>query len=175
MASNEAKGKSEALVKAEAALRETGHAFNSKGELRQIDPATGDILPDAGFVFEVKKGDHAHNQTRYEAIGEIMTDYVYGLLDSDPVCLKKMDLQSEDSKNSTLKSFIYASEDWECCKKLCLLIHGSGVVRAGQWARRLIMNDNLDVGTQIPYIMKLKSLGYGILVLNTNDNVSCFC
>ena len=38
--------------------------------------------------------------------------------------------------------------------KLLVLIHGSGVVRAGQWARRLIINDCLDSGTQIPYIKR---------------------
>lgn len=55
-----------------------------------------------------------------------------------------------------------------------ILIHGSGVVRAGQWSRRcvygrgtnkltkyppsppnrLIINDNLDSGTQLPFIKK---------------------
>ena len=44
------------------------------------------------------------------------------------------------------KSFIYASEEYENAKHLCIIIHGSGVVRAGQWARRLIMNDSLDLG-----------------------------
>lgn len=38
--------------------------------------------------------------------------------------------------------------------KLMVLIHGSGVVRAGQWARRLIINEDLDSGTQIPYIKR---------------------
>merc|ERR1719219_852966 len=31
------------------------------------------------------------------------------------------------------------------------MIHGSGVVRAGQWARRLIINEDLDKGTMLPY------------------------
>lgn len=55
-------------------------------------------------------------------------------------------------------------------KKLLILIHGSGVVRAGQWARRLIINESLDHGTQIPFINKARELGYEVLVLNTNDN-----
>lgn len=38
--------------------------------------------------------------------------------------------------------------------KLLVLIHGNGVVRAGQWARRLIINEDLDSGTQIPYIKR---------------------
>lgn len=69
-----------------------------------------------------------------------------------------------------LRSFVFACDKAFTSKKLLILIHGSGVVRAGQWARRLIINDNLNSGTQIPYIKKAKQLGYGIIVLNTNDN-----
>ncbi len=51
-----------------------------------------------------------------------------------------------------------------------ILIHGSGVVRAGQWARRLIINEDLDKGTQLPYVSKAKEMGCGVVVLNTNYN-----
>ena len=68
------------------------------------------------------------------------------------------------------RTFVFASEDALENEKLIVLIHGSGVVRAGQWARRLIINDNLNSGTQIPYVKKARELGYGVIVLNTNDN-----
>ncbi|KAL3209667.1 hypothetical protein MRX96_038090 [Rhipicephalus microplus] len=53
--------------------------------------------------------------------------------------------------------------------RLLILIHGSGVVRAGQWSRRLIINDSLKKGTQLPYIRRAQGLGYAVIVLNTND------
>lgn len=34
----------------------------------------------------------------------------------------------------------------------------------------LIINESLDYGTQIPYIRKGINKGYGVIVLNTNDN-----
>lgn len=34
----------------------------------------------------------------------------------------------------------------------------------------LIINDCLDSGTQIPYIKQAQAKGYGIIVLNSNDN-----
>ena len=34
----------------------------------------------------------------------------------------------------------------------------------------LIINDCLETGTQLPYIRKARSLGYGVIVMNTNDN-----
>lgn len=55
-------------------------------------------------------------------------------------------------------------------QKLMVLIHGSGVVRAGQWARRLIINEDLDSGTQIPFIKRAMDEGYGVIVLNPNEN-----
>lgn len=44
---------------------------------------------------------------------------------------------SGGAKGSEQKTFIFASKDiFENKEKLLVLIHGSGVVRAGQWARR---------------------------------------
>lgn len=60
-----------------------------------------------------------------------------------------------DATECEPKSFIYMSEDALTNQdKLLVLIQGSGVVRAGQWARRLIINEDLDSGTQIPFIKK---------------------
>ena len=35
---------------------------------------------------------------------------------------------------------------------------------------RLIINDNLDCGTQLPFIKKAVDDGFGVMVLNTNLN-----
>ncbi|MEQ2213507.1 hypothetical protein XENOCAPTIV_016154 [Xenoophorus captivus] len=60
-----------------------------------------------------------------------------------------------DATDDEPRSFIYLSPDaLTNPDKLLVLIQGSGVVRAGQWARRLIINQDLDSGTQIPFIMK---------------------
>lgn len=34
-------------------------------------------------------------------------------------------------------------------------------LRAGQWARRVIINDNINDGTQLPYIERARNEGYG--------------
>lgn len=33
-----------------------------------------------------------------------------------------------------------------------------------------MINNSLDEGTQLPYIRKALNVGYGVVVLNTNDN-----
>ncbi|XP_006019779.2 protein FAM172A, partial [Alligator sinensis] len=138
------------------------YAFNEKGQLRHTK--TGEP-----FVFNYREDLHRWNQKRYEALGEIITKYIYGLLEKE--ChLKKVTLPI-DASESEPKSFIFMSEDaMTNPDKLIVLIHGSGVVRAGQWARRLIINEDLDSGTQIPYIKRAIEEGYGVIVLNPNEN-----
>lgn len=58
-----------------------------------------------------------------------------------------------DATEDEPTGFIYLSPDaLSNPSKLLVLIQGSGVVRAGQWARRLIINQGLNSGTQIPFI-----------------------
>lgn len=66
-----------------------------------------------------------------------------------------------DATEDEPKSFIYMSEDaLTNPEKIMVLIQGSGVVRAGQWARRLIINEDLNSGTQIPFINRAKEVGF---------------
>ncbi|XP_049765066.1 FAM172 family protein homolog CG10038 [Schistocerca cancellata] len=142
-----------------------GYAFNKEGKLRKICSSTGQP-GDEPFQFSVSE-DHSFSQRHYEALGEVITDYVYGLLEND-LNLHRLDVPQSGSGP---KSFIFATEDaLQNPDKLLLLIHGSGVVRAGQWARSLIINDSLQTGTQIPYIKKAIECGYGVIIFNTNDN-----
>ncbi|KAB5528438.1 hypothetical protein PHYPO_G00140180 [Pangasianodon hypophthalmus] len=143
-------------------LEEFEYAFNEHGQLRHT--TTGEP-----FIFNYKEDMHRWNQKRYEALGEIITQYVYELLEKD--CKLRKEMLPVDATESEPKSFIYLSEDALTNQdKLLVLIHGSGVVRAGQWARRLIINEDLDSGTQIPFIKKAMQEGYGVIVLNPNEN-----
>uniref|UniRef100_A0A9J7YVB0 ARB2 cotranscriptional regulator A n=1 Tax=Cyprinus carpio carpio TaxID=630221 RepID=A0A9J7YVB0_CYPCA len=143
-------------------LDEFEYAFNEHGQLRHIH--TGEP-----FVFNYKEDLHRWNQKRYEALGEIITKYVYERLEND--CNLKKEILPVDATEDEPKSFIYMSEDaLTNPEKIMVLIQGSGVVRAGQWARRLIINEDLNSGTQIPFINRAKEEGYGVIVLNPNEN-----
>lgn len=134
------------------------------GQLRQINPKDNSIT-DVPFEFNVSE-DHNKNQERYEALGEIITEHVYQMLVD--IGLHKIYVPSPESDTS---SFVFGTkENFEGSKKLLILIHGSGVVRAGQWSRSLIINHSTDHGTQIPYIKKAVALGYDVLITNTNHN-----
>uniref|UniRef100_A0A667YBM1 ARB2 cotranscriptional regulator A n=1 Tax=Myripristis murdjan TaxID=586833 RepID=A0A667YBM1_9TELE len=143
-------------------LEEFEYAFNEYGQLRHIK--TGEA-----FVFNAREDLHRWNQKRYEALGEIITQYVYELLEKK--CNMTKEILPVDASEDEPTSFIYLSSDaLSNPSKLLVLIQGSGVVRAGQWARRLIINQDLDSGTQIPYITRAMEEGYGVMVLNPNEN-----
>ncbi|XP_046814906.1 FAM172 family protein homolog CG10038 isoform X1 [Vespa crabro] len=148
-------------------LNEFGYDFDADGRLKKLNTETG-LLINEGFEFNVSENPQ-YNQKRYEALGEVINEHVYNLLEKEG--LNRLPLPKQSSVTIDKRSFIFASNDALENEKILILIHGSGVVRAGQWARRLIINDSLFTGTQIPYIRKAKDLGYGLFVLNTNDNI----
>lgn len=143
-----------------------GYGFNEDGKLKQIDKETGK-LTDQGFDFNIYTSAQ-ENQAHYEALGETITDAVYEKLEKD-VGLKKLFLPDDVPEEEA--TFVFSTtEKLDKPKKLLVLIHGSGVVRAGQWARSLIINHSMEAGTQIPYINKGRELGFEVLLTNTNDN-----
>nr|XP_029533291.1 cotranscriptional regulator FAM172A isoform X4 [Oncorhynchus nerka] len=143
-------------------LEEFEYAFNEQGRLRHT--TTGEA-----YAFNAREDLHRWNQKRYEALGEIITRYVYQLLETK--CNLTKEIVPVDATAEEPRSFIYLSADaMSNSAKLLVLIQGCGVVRAGQWARRLIINQDLDSGTQIPFITRAQEEGYGVMVLNPNEN-----
>ena len=132
-------------------LAEFGYGFN-EGKLRKLND--DGQFSEEGFEFV--------DQANYEALGEAIGDEVYTLLE------KQGGLEKIEVGPSNPKSFIFCSRNHMTSKKVLVLIHGSGVVRAGQWARRLIINNDLDKGTMLPFITHAKETGWGVVVLNTN-------
>ncbi|MBN3320369.1 F172A protein, partial [Atractosteus spatula] len=99
----------------------------------------------------------------------IVTQYVYELLEKE--CNMTKEILPVDATAEEPKSFIFLSRDaLSNPDRLLVLIQGSGVVRAGQWSRRLIINEDLDSGTQIPFIRRAVEEGHGVMVLNPNEN-----
>ncbi len=145
---------------ARSKLRLLGYDFNECRELRQWDKSNK-TCTEKPFEYVVKRGNIRFNQTNYETLSWVITDYVYELLESRGG-LERLHLEGG--------SFVFVSPDWNLnWDKLLVLIHGA-VVTAGQWLTRLFINDNLDVGSQLPYIKRAKKNGYAVVVLNTNNN-----
>ncbi|CAO1415718.1 unnamed protein product [Diamesa serratosioi] len=147
-------------------LADFGYGFNDDGQLRKID-SNGELTYE-GYQFEISEtSTRSENQKAYEDIGSVITDYVYEYMEKHGMKRRYLPDNIPEEK----ATFVYCTEpELNNPKKLMVIIHGSGVVRAGQWARSLIINHSLDAGTILPYIQKARALGYEILVTNTNDN-----
>jgi hypothetical protein len=59
---------------------------------------------------------------------------------------------------------------WRRKSDVGLYLNSIDFLRAGQWARRLCINDSLDTGSILPYLTQAKAEGYGVIVLNPNNN-----
>ncbi|CAG9790772.1 unnamed protein product [Diatraea saccharalis] len=136
----------------------------SEGQLRKLGP---DGQPsDEPFQFNISD-EHHECQAHYEELGNAITNYIYHLLEAE---LSLIRLPVPIDAKPGAGTFIFASKSYDHKDILMILINGSGAVRAGQWARSLIINESLDKGTQIPYIRRAIAKDYGVMILNTNDN-----
>lgn len=53
-------------------------------------------------------------------------------------------------------------------RRACVLIQGTGAVRAGIWSRSACINEDLELGSMLPLIGRCHELGVPILVMNPN-------
>ena len=114
-------------------LIDFSYKFDEEGSLKEVDE-NGEFTEN-GFKFDVYGGNSKKNQQRYEELGLVMDQEVYRLLET------RAGLERVSVGPGSPQSFVFCSPDLATKTKVVLLIHGSGVVRAGQWARRLIINE----------------------------------
>ncbi|KJE92635.1 hypothetical protein CAOG_03555 [Capsaspora owczarzaki ATCC 30864] len=161
-------------------LADFGYDFNRRGELRNV---------------ETRRPFEFVDQNHYDALGEAIAERVYELMETDthltrvqvpvdgdtanassriPAALGGDDDDDDEALPTTSgpKGFFFMSRDALEADKLMVLIHGAGYVRAGQWARRLIINESLDSGSMLPFIKRAQAEGYGVMVLNGNLNAA---
>ena len=102
-------------------------------------------------------------EERYNQVGKLATHVLHDLL-------KTRFNFSRIPLPETAVS-VWGSPGYAEAKVLCVIVHGAGAVRAGMWARKLLLNDSMASGTCLPWIENLMALKYGVLLLSPNDNV----
>jgi len=132
-------------------LNKLGYEFRG-GRLLQVGT-------DEGFKFK--------DQQHYDALADAVLQYVTSLLESEG---QLQPLPLPLGASGGVQSPIFVSKGFETADKLLLLIQGSGRVRVGVWGCALCINKDLEQGTMLPYIRTAAEAGYGIIVLNPNEN-----
>lgn len=105
----------------------------------------------------------------YDALAEAVSQYVPLLLEED-ANLNPLWLPLGVSPGEGCPIFV--SEGFEEAERLLLVIQGTGKVRAGIWGCALCINDSLEHGTMLPFLRRAAASGYGVVVLNPNENVA---
>ncbi|XP_066890846.1 putative protein ARB2BP isoform X1 [Kogia breviceps] len=143
-------------------LEELKYDFNEKAELRHTETHTP-------FVFNYYKNVLERNSKRYQALGLLLDQYIYELLEK--VCkLQKVYIPPEADKEP--RSFFFMSERalTNHHSALLVLLQDRGVFRAGQWSQQAVIHHGLQHGSQIPCIQMALQAHYDVIVLNPNDN-----
>ena len=134
---------SAALSAATGELAALGYAFNEADELRSAPGGTP-------FSFV--------NQAHYEKLADAVARFVAALL-----------RVRHSLVTATVGGVpVLLSHDWWSSKAGCVLLCGAGAVAAGQWARRLCINESLHTGSVGPYVRWAASSGLGVCILNPN-------
>ncbi|KAM9201455.1 putative protein ARB2BP [Dugong dugon] len=143
-------------------LEEFKYDFNDKAELRHTETQRP-------FVFNYYKNVHEKNSKRYQALGHLLEQYIYELLEK--MCkLQKVYIPLEADKQP--RSFFFMSESALTShhSALLVLLQDHGVFRAGQWSQQAIIHHGLQHGSQIPCIQRALQAHYGVIVPNLNDS-----
>lgn len=136
------------------------YKYNEKGEL--LDKKTGE------------KCGRLSTQKEYELVGEYVEKYVETKL------IETFNLVTLYVPNNNSKDFTKRDENQSQCKilitqdfptntKCLMLIQGTGAVRLGQWARSVCINENIILGSMIPYVKKALDNKWSVIIYNPNE------
>lgn len=177
----------------DAVLRSCGYAFNRAGQMRQVD------RPDQGFKWTGQEDYDRLGEAVLDAIQARMrglglsTVWVGAAEGSGPAAqtagsrsfvsraarraaggagLDAAVLMTEKPSHGAAAD-VWVSDDVTTNDgTMLVLIHGSGAVRPGQWARKLCMNDSLDDGSMLPMIRNARERGFSVVVASPNVNIA---
>ncbi|XP_051782039.1 putative protein FAM172B [Erpetoichthys calabaricus] len=138
------------------------YSFTEEGELRQKETCEA-------FVFNYYKDDYESNHLRYQALGHLITQHVYRVLE-EKCNLQRVYIPVEAREQEPKSLFFMSPGALDNPKGLIILIQDRGAIRAGQWNIKVIASEGMEKGSQIPYIKKALGESSGVIVMNPNDN-----
>jgi hypothetical protein len=141
----------EKFQKTQIELQNLGYDFLNENRLVKFE--NGKITKNP-FKYNPK------NEAHYQEVAEKVTKYVQGIMETD------YDMRKFYLFNGT---YVYATPDFRHNPEMTVIIHGSGNVQSGVWARKLCCSQGLQYGSQLPYIKHFTGKGQSVVCLNTNE------
>jgi len=114
------------------------------------------------------------NKQEYDLVGLYVQKYVENLIiktfDLDILYVPNKENKNFEKRDNTMAQCkILTTKNFPSNEKCLILIQGTGVVRLGQWARSVCINENLTLGTMIPYVDKALKNKYSVIIMNPNE------
>ena len=114
------------------------------------------------------------NKQEYDLVGMYVQKYVENLIinkfDLDILYVPNKENNNFEKRDEEIAQCkILTTKDFKTNPKCLILIQGTGVVRLGQWARSVCINENLNLGTMIPYVDKAIKNNYSVIIMNPNE------
>ena len=113
------------------------------------------------------------NKQEYDLVGLYVQSYVENLIitkfDLNILYVPNKENNYENRDETIPQCKILTTKDFSTNPKCLILIQGTGVVRLGQWARSVCINENLNLGTMIPYVDKAIKNNYSVIIMNPNE------
>ena len=135
------------------------YKYNEKGEL--IHKQTGQKCGNLNFK-------------EYQLVGMYVQKYVeksliekFNLITLYVPNTNSTDFTKRDESHAQCKILI--TKDFSTNPKCLMLIQGTGAVRLGQWARSVCINDNIYIGSMIPYVEKAIKNNFSVIIYNPNE------
>ena len=140
------------------------YKYNEKGQL--VNKKTG------------KKCERLGKQD-YELVGMYVQQYLENFLiqNFNLTTLFVPNLINDDfikRDESQAQCKILTTKDFQKNPKCLLLIQGTGAVRLGQWARSVCINENIYLGSMIPYVNKAIKNNFSVVIFNPNERYDFF-
>ena len=138
-----------------------------------------------GVLRNVANGLRAWDEMTSSMIDATAADLVQGVLEDvqgrilypDPATGSRLDYIAADVPRAADEALhpkarikIYLTRNWKRCEKMLIIIQGHGGVRPGIWSRSLCLESNLQAGSMLGLLERAAREGYGVAVLNPNEN-----
>ncbi|KAJ2745129.1 hypothetical protein GGI20_002391 [Coemansia sp. BCRC 34301] len=142
------------------ALSELGYAFDlTDGRLRNT--ATGQPYEYSAFGADKKK-----NAELYQALLAPASREVYRVLVESDLCMEPIAVPDARQPHCN----IYVTPGGLSKERLVVIVTGHGVC-GGVWAWNVLVKEGLRAGSVVEYVRGCMQRGFGVLVLNPNENI----
>ncbi|KAJ3019161.1 UNVERIFIED_CONTAM: hypothetical protein HDU68_010805 [Siphonaria sp. JEL0065] len=127
------------------------------------------LADDTPYQFAVNPLDKTFNQRHYEEVGGVMTQLICErLVNECGLVAQNVPLDAQEGEPTS--AIFMSPGSLQSDKPLLLLVPGMSI-QVGQWARKIVINENVYKGSMLEYVHRAQTLeGYNVLITNNNLN-----